>query len=90
MNALLVTSAAPAMSRSNTDEKRSPLGFGSLIAVARAQGHTVECMHNYLEPTDFIDRDGDLSQTGRACFHERGFAARRAGAAVVRSVHPSR
>ena len=61
MNALVVSSAAPAMSPFNTDEKRPPLGVGSLIAVAPAQGHRVDFIDNYLEPTDFIDANAHLA-----------------------------
>ncbi len=39
MNVLLTTSAAPIMSPFSTDEKRPPLGLGSLIAVLGEVGH---------------------------------------------------
>ena len=53
MNILFVTSAAPANSPFFTDEKRPPLGVGSLIALARQEGHTVHFLDNYLNPSGF-------------------------------------
>jgi len=55
MNILFVTSAAPEKSPFFTDEKRSPLGIGSLISVLRNEGHKVFFIDNYLEPSNFIE-----------------------------------
>ncbi len=57
MNILFTTSAAPTKSPFSTDEKRPPLGLGSLIAVVREEGHKVFFIDNYLEPSRFIEED---------------------------------
>lgn len=61
MNVLLVTSAAPEKSPFSTSEKRPPLGVGSLISTARARGHKVFFIDNYLAPSNFI-ADGFLQK----------------------------
>ena len=48
MNILLVTSAAPDKSPFFTNEKRPPLGVGSIISVLRLKGHNVFFIDNYL------------------------------------------
>lgn len=55
MNILLATSAAPEKSPFSTDEKRPPLGVGSLVSVLRQNGHQVWFLDNYLAPTHFIE-----------------------------------
>lgn len=54
MNILFTTSAAPEICSFFTDEKRPPLGLGSLISVVRNEGHNVFFVDNYLKPTDFV------------------------------------
>lgn len=54
-NVLFVTSAAPDKSPFSTVEKSPPLGLGSLIAIARAAGHNVHFIDNYLRPSRFIE-----------------------------------
>lgn len=61
MNILFVTSAAPKKSPFFTDEKRPPLGLGSLMSVVRKHGHTVFFIDNYLKQTDFV-KDGYLQK----------------------------
>ena len=55
MNILFITSAAPKKSPFSTNEKRPPLGLGSLISVVRKEGHKVFFIDNYLKPTKFIE-----------------------------------
>ena len=55
MNILLMTSAAPKLSPFSTDEKRPPLGVGSLISVLKNAGHSVYFVDNYLEPSIILD-----------------------------------
>lgn len=55
MNILLVTSAAPKKNPFSTDEKRPPLGVGSLISLVRQEGHRVFFIDNYLKPSKFIE-----------------------------------
>lgn len=55
MNILFVTSAAPKKSPFSTNEKRPPLGLGSLISVVRKEGHKVFFIDNYLKPSRFIE-----------------------------------
>lgn len=55
MNILFTTSAAPRISPFSTDEKRPPLGLGSLISVVRDEGHRVFFIDNYLKPSNFIE-----------------------------------
>lgn len=55
MNILFVTSAAPKKSPFSTNEKRPPLGLGSLISVVRSEGHKVFFIDNYLKPSRFIE-----------------------------------
>lgn len=55
MNLLFVTSAAPEKSPFFTNEKRPPLGIGSLISLVRNLGHKVFFLDNYLKPSNFIE-----------------------------------
>ena len=55
MNVLFTTSAAPKKSPFFTDEKRPPLGMGSLISLTRNDKHKVFFIDNYLKPSDFIE-----------------------------------
>lgn len=55
MNILFTTSAAPQKSPFFTNEKRPPLGMGSLISLARNMGHDVFFIDNYLSPSDFVN-----------------------------------
>ena len=54
-NILLTTSATPKISPFFTDEKRPPLGLGSLISVVRNKGYRVFFIDNYLKPSNFIE-----------------------------------
>ncbi len=54
MNILLVTSASPDKSPFFTNEKRPPLGVGSIISALRLKGHNVFFIDNYLSPSPFI------------------------------------
>jgi len=56
MNFLFTTPAAPRRSPFSTEEKRPPLGIGSLISLLRAGGHTVYFIDNYLKPEPFIEQ----------------------------------
>ena len=55
MNIIFTTSAAPQKSPFFTNEKRPPLGLGSLISVTRNEGHKVFFNDNYLKPSNFIE-----------------------------------
>ena len=55
MNVLFTTSAAPVKSPFFTNEKRPPLGLGSLISLTRNDGHKVFFIDNYLKPSNFIE-----------------------------------
>lgn len=55
MNILLTTSAAPKKNPFSTDEKRPPLGVGSLISILRNKKHKVFFIDNYLKPSRFIE-----------------------------------
>lgn len=55
MRILFTTSAAPGKSPFFTDEKRPPLGIGSLISICRNEGHKVFFIDNYLKKTSFIE-----------------------------------
>ncbi len=55
MNLLFTTSAAPKISPFFTTEKRPPLGLGSLMSVARDEGHKIFFIDNYLTPSNFIE-----------------------------------
>ncbi len=55
MNRLCTTSAAPAKSPFFTSEKRPPLGLGTLISIAREEGHRAFFIDNYLSPSKFIE-----------------------------------
>lgn len=55
MNILFATSAAPKKSPFFTNEKRPPLGMGSLISLTRNAGHKVFFIDNYLNPTAFLE-----------------------------------
>ena len=55
MNILFTTSAAPLKSPFFTNEKRPPLGMGSLISLTRNDGHKVFFIDNYLKPSHFIE-----------------------------------
>ena len=55
MNILFTTSAAPKTSPFFTDEKRPPLGLGSLISLVRNGGHNLFFIDNYLKPSNFIE-----------------------------------
>ena len=55
MNILFTTSAAPAKSPFFTSEKRPPLGLGTLMSIAREEGHRVLFIDNYLSPSQFIE-----------------------------------
>ena len=55
MNVLFTTSAAPKKSPFFTDEKRPPLGMGSLISFTRNDEHKVFFIDNYLTPSHFIE-----------------------------------
>ena len=55
MNILFTTSAAPDKSPFFTNEKRPPLGMGSLISLTRNNKHKVFFIDNYLKPSDFIE-----------------------------------
>jgi len=57
MNILFVTSAAPKKSPFSTNEKRPPLGLGTLISVVRKEGHKVFFIDNYLKPSRFIEEE---------------------------------
>jgi radical SAM superfamily enzyme YgiQ (UPF0313 family) len=57
MNILMMTSAAPEVAPFTTDEKRPPLGVGSLISVLKGAGHRVWFVDNYLEPSDVLETD---------------------------------
>lgn len=57
MNILFTTSAAPKKSPFSTNEKRPPLGLGSLISVVRSEGHKAFFIDNYLKPSRFIEKD---------------------------------
>ncbi|MCK5595538.1 cobalamin-dependent protein, partial [bacterium] len=57
MNILFVTSAAPKKSPFSTNEKRPPLGLGSLISVVRKEGHKVFFIDNYLELSRFVEEN---------------------------------
>ena len=61
MNILFTTSAAPRTSPFFTNEKRPPLGVGSLISLLRNEGHKVLFIDNYLQPSNFIE-DGFLQK----------------------------
>ncbi|MDY6790233.1 MAG: glycosyltransferase [Thermodesulfobacteriota bacterium] len=54
---LLTTSAAPSQSPFSTTEKRPPIGIGFLISVLRNAGHNVFFIDNYLQPSNFIEKD---------------------------------
>ena len=56
MNILFTTSAAPRSSPFSTEEKRPPLGIGSLIALLRTEGHKVLFIDTYLKPVPFIEQ----------------------------------
>ena len=55
MNILFATSAAPKKSPFFTNEKRPPLGVGSLLSLLRDEGHKVFFIDNYLKPSRFIE-----------------------------------
>jgi radical SAM superfamily enzyme YgiQ (UPF0313 family) len=55
MNILFTTSATPEKSPFFTNEKRPPLGLGSLISLTRNNEHKVFFIDNYLKPTNFIE-----------------------------------
>jgi len=55
MNILFTTSAAPKISPFFTNEKRPPLGLGSLISLVRNEGHKAFFIDNYLKPSKFIE-----------------------------------
>jgi len=55
MNVLFTTSAAPKKSPFFTNEKRPPLGLGSLISLTRNDKHKVFFIDNYLKPSEFIE-----------------------------------
>lgn len=55
MNILLTTSAAPLKNPFSTNEKRPPLGVGSLISILRNKGNKVFFIDNYLKPSRFIE-----------------------------------
>jgi len=57
VNLLFVTSAATKKSPFSTNEKRPPLGLGSLISVVRKEGHKVFFIDNYLEKSRFIEEN---------------------------------
>jgi radical SAM superfamily enzyme YgiQ (UPF0313 family) len=61
MNILFTTSAAPLKSPFFTNEKRPPLGMGSLISLTRNDEHKVFFIDNYLEPSNFI-KEGYLQK----------------------------
>ena len=54
MNLLFVTSSPPEVCPFLTNEKRPPLGLGSLMSIARRQGHNVFFIDNCLKPIPFI------------------------------------
>ena len=56
MNILFTTPAAPHQSPFSTDEKRPPLGIGSIMSLLREKGHQVLFVDNYLQPTPFIEK----------------------------------
>ena len=56
MNILFTTPAAPQRSPFSTEEKRPPLGIGSLMALLRAAWHAVHFIDNYLKPEPFIEQ----------------------------------
>ena len=56
MNILFTTSAAPRSSPFSTEEKRPPLGIGTLISLLRKEGHQVFFIDNYLNPVRFIEQ----------------------------------
>jgi radical SAM superfamily enzyme YgiQ (UPF0313 family) len=55
MNILFVTSAAPVKGPFFTNEKRPPLGVGSLMSLLRDEGHTIFFIDNYLSPSHFVE-----------------------------------
>ena len=55
MNILFTTSAAPESSPLFTNEKKPPLGVGSLLSVVRNKGHKIFFIDNYLKPSRFIE-----------------------------------
>ena len=55
MNVLFTTSAAPKKGPFFTNEKRPPLGLGSLISLTRNDEHKVFFIDNYLIPSHFIE-----------------------------------
>ncbi len=55
MNILFATSAAPVKSPFFTNEKRPPLGVGSVMSLLRDEGHTVFFIDNYLSPSHFVE-----------------------------------
>ena len=61
MNVLFATSAAPLKSPFFTNEKRPPLGVGSLISLLRSERDSVFFIDNYLIPSNFI-REGYLQK----------------------------
>jgi radical SAM superfamily enzyme YgiQ (UPF0313 family) len=61
MNILFTTSAAPVKSPFFTNEKRPPLGVGSLISLLRNEDHNVFFIDNYLSPSNFI-KEGYLQK----------------------------
>ena len=66
MNLLFLKSAAPSVARSITAEKRPPLGLGSLMSLARAKGHQVFFVDNYLRPSRCLE-DGFLQKNRIDC-----------------------
>ncbi|MFC1807518.1 B12-binding domain-containing radical SAM protein [Candidatus Omnitrophota bacterium] len=57
MNILFTTSMAPKKGPFCTNEKRPPLGMGSLISIVRNEGHRVFFIDNYLKPSNYIDEE---------------------------------
>ena len=57
MNILFLTSAAPRKAGFSTNEKRPPLGLGTLMAVLKSQGHKVFFSDEYLQRTNILDTD---------------------------------
>lgn len=55
MNILFLTSAAPKRAGFSTDEKRPPLGLGTLMAVLKRQGHKIFFSDEYLQRSDILD-----------------------------------
>ena len=66
MKVLFTTSAAPKKGPFFTNEKRPPLGMGSLISLVRHDGHKVFFIDNYMKPSNYIE-EGYLQKNRIDC-----------------------